>query len=113
MYKRQPGALASHVVGYMVESEGKGASGVEAAFDRTLSLGCLLYTSISSTTAASSPSGVKFHLPSIIPDSYTHLDAQVQIQRLAGTDRSNLAADIQRLTQMAQPTAVDGYIAPF
>ncbi len=34
-----PGALASHVVGYMVESEGKGASGVEAAFDRTLSLG--------------------------------------------------------------------------
>ena len=34
-----PGALASHLIGYMVQSEGRGASGVEAAFDRTLSLG--------------------------------------------------------------------------
>lgn len=34
-----PGALASHVVGYMVESEGRGASGIERAFDQTLSLG--------------------------------------------------------------------------
>lgn len=34
-----PGALASHVVGYMVESEGRGAGGIEQAYDRTLSLG--------------------------------------------------------------------------
>ncbi len=34
-----PGALASHVAGYMVESEGRGAAGIEKAFDRTLSLG--------------------------------------------------------------------------
>ncbi len=34
-----PGALASHVAGYMVDSEGKGAGGIECSFDRTLSLG--------------------------------------------------------------------------
>lgn len=34
-----PGALASHVVGYMVESEGRGASGIERAFDQALSQG--------------------------------------------------------------------------
>ena len=34
-----PGALASHVIGYMNESEGTGVSGIERAFDRSLSLG--------------------------------------------------------------------------
>lgn len=34
-----PEALAAHVVGYINESEGKGVSGIELAFDRTLSLG--------------------------------------------------------------------------
>ena len=34
-----PGALASHVVGYMVESEGRGAGGIEKTYDLTLSRG--------------------------------------------------------------------------
>ncbi|HOJ84063.1 MAG TPA: penicillin-binding protein 2 [Bacillota bacterium] len=34
-----PGALASHLVGYMNESEGTGVSGIELAFDHTLSCG--------------------------------------------------------------------------
>ncbi len=34
-----PGTLASHVIGYMIESEGRGACGIEGALDRTLSLG--------------------------------------------------------------------------
>ena len=34
-----PGALASHLVGYINESEGRGVSGIELAFDQTLSAG--------------------------------------------------------------------------
>lgn len=34
-----PGALASHLVGYINESEGRGVSGIELAFDETLSPG--------------------------------------------------------------------------
>lgn len=34
-----PGTLASHLVGYIRESEGRGVSGLELAFDRELSLG--------------------------------------------------------------------------
>ncbi|MEW5784839.1 MAG: penicillin-binding protein 2 [Bacillota bacterium] len=39
MERYGPGALAAHVVGYLRESEGRGVSGLELAFDRELSMG--------------------------------------------------------------------------